>query len=147
MNEPSLRHRRPRLAVQTGALADVPYLAPRLTLLGPDDCRRLHEASLHILQRTGVHVYHAGALRLLRQAGAQVTDDLVRIPAELVEAALASAPRRFALHRRGTAEPACLLDGEHVYFGPGSDTLRYLDPRTGQRRDFQLADVGKEKLN
>jgi trimethylamine--corrinoid protein Co-methyltransferase len=121
---------------------DVPYLAPRLSLLGPDDCQRLHAASLRILARTGVRVYHAGALKLLRQAGAQVDDDLVKIPAELVDAALASAPRVFALHRRGTAESACLLDGEHVYFGPGSDTLRYLDPRTGQRRDFQLADVG-----
>ncbi len=33
------------------------------------------------------------------------------------------------------------MDGEAIYFGPGSDTLNYLDPRTGQRREFRLADV------
>ena len=33
------------------------------------------------------------------------------------------------------------LDGQHIYFGPGSDTFRYLDPRSGKRRDFTLADI------
>jgi trimethylamine--corrinoid protein Co-methyltransferase len=28
-----------------------------------------------------------------------------------------------------------------VYFGPGSDTLHYLDPADGARRDFQLSDL------
>lgn len=87
-----------------------------------------------------MRVYHAGALRLLAQAGARVVDDLVRIPPELVEASLASAPSSFTLFRRD-GQPGCLLDGEQVYFGPGSDTLRYLDPRTGERRDFTLGDV------
>ncbi len=33
------------------------------------------------------------------------------------------------------------LDGEAVYFGSGSDTLHYLDPRTGERRDFTVQDL------
>ncbi len=88
-----------------------------------------------------MRVYHDGALTLLKQAGALVNDDLVKIPAEMVDAAIASAPRHFTLFRRDDGRPGCELDGEQVYFGPGSDTLRYLDPRTGERRDFQLADV------
>ncbi|MBP8291785.1 MAG: trimethylamine methyltransferase family protein [Caldilineaceae bacterium] len=134
------RPRADNTAAASAAAAAV-HLTPRLTLLDADACMRLHAASCQILERTGVRVYHVGALRLLAQAGAQVVDDLVRIPAELVDAALATAPRSFALHRRGADDVACLLDGEQVYFGPGSDTLRYLDPRSGARRDFQLADV------
>jgi trimethylamine--corrinoid protein Co-methyltransferase len=59
----------------------------------------------------------------------------------LVDRALASAPRAFNLYRRGSAEAAVILNGEQVYFGPGSDTLHYLDPRSQTRRDFTLADI------
>ena len=51
------------------------------------------------------------------------------------------APRRFALYRRDGEEVAIHLDGQVVAFGPGSDTLRYLDPRSGERRDFRLRDL------
>lgn len=134
------RRRRDKTAPFTPALA-APHVAPRFTMLAPEQCQQLHDAACRILARTGVRVYHPGALQLLKAAGAKVEGDLAKIPAELVDAALASAPRTFTLYRRGTQEAACLLDGEQVYFGPGSDTLRYLDPRTGQRRDFGLADV------
>lgn len=70
-----------------------------------------------------------------------VEGDQVKIPPTLVTQALESVPHAFNLYRRGTTEIAVKLDGEAVYFGPGSDTLRYLDPRSGVRRDFQLADV------
>lgn len=134
------RRRRDKAPPFTPALA-APHVAPHFTMLCPEQCQRLHDASCHILAHTGVRIYHQGALQLLKGAGACVEGNLAKIPAELVDAALASAPRAFTLYRRGTQEAACQLDGEQVYFGPGSDTLRYLDPRTGQRRDFGLADV------
>ncbi|MCP5087680.1 MAG: trimethylamine methyltransferase, partial [Rhodobacteraceae bacterium] len=80
-------------------------------------------------------------LDLLRQAGADVSGDLVKIPPSLVEQSLKSAPNSFNLYFRGSDKVALKLDGQHVYFGPGSDTFRYLDPRSGQRRDFTLADI------
>lgn len=113
-----------------------------MKMLDPQDCLRVHQASLKILHTTGVKVHHPGGLDLLKAAGAAVTDELARIPPSLVEWALASVPEAFNLYRRGSDEIALQLDGEAVYFGPGSDTLRYLDPRSGSRRDFQLADVG-----
>ena len=106
-----------------------------------EDRQRIHDASCEILQRTGVKVFNARGLELLRKAGAKVDDELVRIQPELVSQALSTAPHSFNLYQRGTTEVAVKLDGEGVYFGPGSDTLRYLDPRSGLRRDFQLADI------
>lgn len=121
--------------------ASPPKRRPRLTMLDREDSLRIHQASCAILRHTGVRVFNEEGLRLYREAGAVVEDALVRIPPSLVEWALASAPRAFDLYRRGTGEVAIRLDGQGVYFGPGSDTLRYLDPRSGQRRDWQLADV------
>ncbi len=112
-----------------------------MKMLDREDCLRVHRASCEILRKTGVEVRHQAGLDLLRQAGAQVEDHRVRIPPSLVEGALASTPSSFNLYKRGTNEVALHLDGEESYFGPGSDTLHYLDPRSGTRRDFELADV------
>ena len=71
---------------------------PRYARLTPEQCAKLHNASLEILERTGIRFYDQGAIDLVRQAGAQVSDDnQVRLPARLVEQALSTAPRRVTL--------------------------------------------------
>jgi trimethylamine--corrinoid protein Co-methyltransferase len=116
-------------------------IQPKFQLLGREQRLRIHQASCQILKNTGVKVYSQDGIDLLRKAGAVVDQSLVKIPSSLVEWALASAPSEFNLHRRGTNEISLHLNGEQVYFGPGSDTLHYLDPRTGQRRDYGISDV------
>jgi trimethylamine--corrinoid protein Co-methyltransferase len=122
-------------------LPDLPHLRPRLSMLDREDCLKLHRASCEILRQTGVKVYSQAARTLLQRAGAIVSDELVKIPPSLVEAALAAAPNQFNLYQRGSDTVAVKLDGQEVYFGPGSDALRYLDPRSGNRRDFLLQDI------
>jgi trimethylamine---corrinoid protein Co-methyltransferase len=115
---------------------------PHLTLLDRQQCEVIHHASLEILRRTGVRVHHERALKLLSRTDARITDDnLVHMPASLVEWALRQAPSTITLCRRGAGEPAVILEGERVHYGPGSDCLNYLDPHTGQRRPFTQADV------
>ena len=110
-------------------------------MLSRQDCLRIHQSSLEILRRTGIQVFHQEGRKLLADAGAHVKEDRIRLASSLVEWALSSAPTSFSLHRRATEQEAIILDGKRVYFGPGSDTLHYLDPRSGERRDFQLADI------
>ncbi len=131
-----------RLPVVVGApLPDLPHIQPRMTMLSREDCLRLHQASCQILRQTGVKVYSSQACQLLKKAGADVRDELVKIPSSLVEQALATAPSKFSLYKRGCRELALNLDGFEVYFGPGSDTLNYLDPCSGKHRDFRLMDI------
>jgi trimethylamine--corrinoid protein Co-methyltransferase len=115
--------------------------SPRYDRLSPDACLRLHEASLAILERTGVVLHDAEAVERLHGAGARVTDDgRVHVPSDLVARALETAPRTLRLHDRdGT--PAFDLRDDNVFFGPGSDCLNVLDHRTGERRKAVLADV------
>lgn len=123
-------------------MTQTPPIRPKMRLLEREDCLRIHRATCDILRNTGVRVYSHAGRDLFRQAGAVVDGDLVRIPPSLVEWALASAPGKFDLYQRGSQEVALKLDGDEIYFGPGSDTLHYLDPRSGERRDFKLADIG-----
>jgi trimethylamine--corrinoid protein Co-methyltransferase len=111
-------------------------------MLSQDQCETIHRASLEILRRTGVRIYHQGALGLLRQTDALITDgNLVRIPPGLVEWALGQAPSRVALCRRGGDQVIAPLEGRLVSFGTGSDCPNFLDPRTGECRPFTVPDL------
>ncbi len=118
-----------------------PARRAELRVWDDEACRRVHEATCAVLAETGVEARHPRALELLRQAGAGVCDTRARLPRELVDRALASAPRRFAL--RGRAPDGSLdrelADGE-TWFGTGPDCLYVDDPREGRRR-ARLADV------
>jgi trimethylamine--corrinoid protein Co-methyltransferase len=115
---------------------------PHLTMLSQEHCKTIHRASLEILRRTGVRIYHAEALNLLRQTDALIDDrDRVRFPPGLVEWALQQAPSRVPLCRRGSDEVVVPLEGKRVHFGPGSDCPNYLDPRSGERRPFTTTDL------
>jgi len=115
---------------------------PQFGMLSREQCESIHRASLEILRRTGVRVYHDEALDLLRQTDAVLIDgNRVRLQPGLVEWALAQAPSRIPLCRRGSDEVIAPLEGRIVSFGTGSDCLTYLDPRTGERRPFTSADV------
>ncbi len=119
-----------------------PLALPRLEMFDRAQCEQIHLASLEILRRTGVRVFQDEALDLLKEAGAQVSDEnLVRIPARLVEWALKQAPSRIGLCARGSDRVVVPLEGRQVNFGPGSDCLNYLDPNTGETRPFTRADV------
>ncbi len=106
-----------------------------------DACRRIHEASLTLLARTGIEMKDERARELCAAAGAAVEGSRVRIPSALVDAALASAPRSWTLRPRGgDTAPLELRDGAG-YSGSGPDCLYVSDPETGERRRALLADV------
>jgi len=118
----------------------------RLTLWDEEDCRRVHAATLAVLDECGVEVRSfPRALELFSAAGARVAGTRVRLGPDLVERALAAAPRSWPVcSRGGQAEPAAaaldLRDGES-YFGPGSDCLYIRDPETAELRRVTVADI------
>ncbi len=109
--------------------------------LSPEQCQKLHSASLEILSRTGVRLYHQKAVDLLNKAGASVSEEnRVRIPSGLVEKAFSTVPKRITLYDRH-GQPALFLEDHRCYYGPGSDCLNVIDHRTGERRKPVLQDV------
>jgi len=112
-----------------------------LRIWDDDACARVHQASLTLLERTGVDVKDKRARELCAAAGATVDGGRVRLPAALVKNALASAPRAWTLRPRGgETAPLELRDGAG-HSGSGPDCLYVADPDTGERRRAVLADV------
>ena len=110
--------------------------------LTDDQVQRIHQAALSILERTGVQVEEPEARRLFQEAGADVTDDRVRLPRSLVEDAVDWAPSRVVLAGRDPKWDLELEDAR-VHIGTGGAALTVLDLETGQPRPAVLRDVAE----
>ena len=120
---------------------DRQYNSAQFARLAPDQARKIHWASLEVLERYGARLHHQEAVDLLKKGGADVSDgNLVRIPSGLVEKAFSTAPQRVVLHNRH-GEPVMPLEGNRCFYGPGSDCMNIIDHRTGERRKPALTDV------
>jgi trimethylamine--corrinoid protein Co-methyltransferase len=91
-----------------------------------------------ILAEIGVEVRGTRLRQRLLDHGlrlARTADDAERVlfPPEVVDRAIATAPKRFPLHDRDGA-PYTELGGDKVHFVPGSSGLSVLDHRTGETR-------------
>jgi len=111
-----------------------------LNILSPDQFEDIHFATLEVLNRTGVKVHETEALALLQNGGARVDGNWARIPAWMVEEAIASAPCTVAIANR-LGERAMFLEKGRSYFGTGSDTPNTIDINSGKQRPAVKQDV------
>ncbi len=103
--------------------------------------QKLHEASLEIIERTGMRFYDDTALSLFAKAGANVSDgNLVKIPPQLVEWAIEIAPKDILIYDQ-TGRLTMTLGGNRSFFGVGSDCMHIYDLDSGKRRMAVLEDV------
>jgi trimethylamine--corrinoid protein Co-methyltransferase len=120
---------------------DQAFLSAHFRRMSDEQCRKIHWASLEVMERTGVRLYEQEAIDLLRKAGASVSDgNRVRIPSGLVEKAFTTVPKRVVLcDRHGNR--VMPVEGYRSFYGPGSDCLNIIDHRTGERRKPVLQDI------
>ncbi|MFC1798814.1 trimethylamine methyltransferase family protein [Thermodesulfobacteriota bacterium] len=103
--------------------------------------QKIHEASLEVLERTGVRFQEDEALALFKKAGIDIQDNnRVHIPAWRVEWALGLAPKMLMIYNQ-KGEPVIRLSGRKSYFGNGSDLLHIIDHKTNERRAPVLRDI------
>ena len=94
----------------------------RLKVLSDQEVAKIHRATLHVLAVTGVEIRLPQAVAMLKNAGAVVKGETrVCIPAEMVAAALASAPKAQIIYNRNGQE-AMILEGDHTHYGTGPTT-------------------------
>ena len=108
--------------------------------LSDEEVRRIHEASLAILARTGVHIDAADVLQLFKEAGADVQDNRVRLSRAQIEDAVSNAPSCIVLAGRDP-DNDLILEGARVHIGTGGAALQVLDLETGKTRKAVIRDV------
>jgi trimethylamine--corrinoid protein Co-methyltransferase len=114
----------------------------KLTVLRPDDIRRIHEATLKIVETVGVKFPSPRALDIWEAHGARVdrATEIVKIPAALLESALRTAPPTYTLAARDPSQDLP-LDGNHVYLGTDGCGFEIIDIATGAKRRSTVRDV------
>ena len=114
---------------------------PPVPYLTEDQVKQVHKAALTVLSKTGIHLPHAEARRLIKAAGAKEDKDgRILLPAAMVEDAIARAPSRVPWYNQ-TQDKEFPLEINRVYFGPGSDSLYVTDRKTEEVRRARLQDV------
>ena len=114
----------------------------RLEILTPQEVKRIHDATLHIIENVGVRFPSKRALEIWESHGANVDHDkmVVKAKAVLIEEALKTCPPVYPLAARDPAQDLP-LDGNHVYVGTDGCGVEVLDIQSGQRRTSRLQDV------
>jgi trimethylamine--corrinoid protein Co-methyltransferase len=121
-----------------------PITNPRLSLrvLPVEDIRRIHEATLKIVETIGVKFPSPRALDIWEAHGARVDrgTQIVKIPPALLESALRTAPPTYTLAARDPSQDLP-LDGNHVYVGTDGCGFEVIDIATGLKRRSTIRDV------
>ena len=115
-----------------------------LEILTPQEVRRIHEATLRIIEQVGVRFPSKKALEIWSAHGAQVDPgkEIVRAKPHLIEEALKKCPPVYTLAARDPAQDL-LLDGNHVFVGTDGCGVEVLDIQSGRRRTSCLQDVAE----
>ena len=131
----------------TASPSATPPLAPirpayHLRILDDGQLADLRAATLEILDTIGVHCPSETVRRRYEAHGARVDHaaGIVRLPPEMVEAAMARAPRGYTMGARTPAHDA-VLDGTALYVATDGSGIRALDASTGRPRVTTTADV------
>jgi trimethylamine--corrinoid protein Co-methyltransferase len=116
----------------------------KVQFLTDEKLEQLQEATLHVLENTGVRFPSENALNIFQEHGAIIDRDtsVVRIPRDLVLREMANLPRYFHLGARDPSVSFTLQEG-HTYFTVDGCGVETIDLITGLPRPSNKADVGR----
>jgi trimethylamine--corrinoid protein Co-methyltransferase len=113
-------------------------------VLDENEVKRIHDASLRVLEKIGIHMPHREALDVMESAGAKVerNSSMVKMPAQLVMNAVAKAPKSVILYGR---EPKydMKVKEDGPFFGTMGYATHITDFETCKRRYCTNADLAK----
>ena len=111
-------------------------LMPSFRVFTEDGLNAIHLASLDVLEKTGIRIFHGEkVLRMLKENGCTVDLEkgVVLFPSYIVEEALKKTPKTVVTYGRNPKYD-CKLDGQHIYFTADTETTNTVDLQTGEWR-------------
>jgi trimethylamine--corrinoid protein Co-methyltransferase len=113
---------------------------PTMDVFSADQAMDMHLTALQLLEDLGLRVLLPEAVRIFRQGGATVAGEMVFIGREMVEAAIAQAPKSIT-GRAGSRNRDVLLELGALAFQPGAGAPHATDLERGRRpgsaRDYR----------
>ena len=110
-------------------------MRPTLNILSDELIGRILAEAKRILAEVGMEICGPKLRQRLLDHGLKTGEDGSRVlfPADVVDRAIASAPKSFTLYNRD-GQPHAEIGGYNVHYVPGSSGLKIMDHRSGETR-------------
>ena len=112
----------------------------RFKVLNDDQIAQIKRAAFEVMAKVGFSVLHEGARKMLKQAGALVNGENVKVPEHVVTECVQTAPKGWTIYDRG-GNRAMEVEGRKSYYGTSTASPRTKDALTGEIHPTLVADI------
>lgn len=112
----------------------------KLQYLSQEDVGKIHEATLQILEKTGIRCQSERFLNKAKEVGLTVKNGVIFFPREMVKKALSSAPSHFTIYGRDENKQVHMGE-KRAYSHTCVGTPFLMDIDTNERREVLLKDL------
>ncbi len=112
-------------------------------ILSEQEIKKLHSASLEVLNTVGVKVESEKVRKMLAEAGAKVDHEtmMVHFPPNLVDESVKKAPKKVIYGGRNPENDLVLEPGGDIFCRPTTGAEGYIDLETGEYRLATMSDL------
>ena len=114
----------------------------QFSIFSEDQIEEIKWAAFDVMRTAGFKVYHPEARKMLKQAGAVVRGESVKVPDHIVRECIRLAPKGWTIFNRN-GQRAMEIQGRKSYFGTSTASPNTHDIVTGTVRPTQLEDIGR----
>jgi len=100
----------------------------------------IRQAAFEIIEKVGFKCLHADARKMLASAGANVNDEIVKIPRYIVEGCLLTTPQGWTIYDR-EGRRAMEVEGRKSHYGTSTASPNTKDALTGEYHDTRVEDI------
>ncbi len=109
-------------------------------VLSDDQVAEIKRAAFEVMSKVGFSVLHEGARKMLKQAGALVNGENVKVPEHVVTECLRTAPKGWTIYDR-EGNRAMEIEGRKSYYGTSTASPRTKDALSGEIHPTRVADI------
>ena len=111
-----------------------------INVLTEDQIYEIRQAAFDIVESVGFKCRHPQVKKMMKQAGAIIDGDIIRIPKFIVQQALVTTPKGWTIYDR-LGRRALELEGEKSHFGTSTGSPNHRDVFTGEIRPTTIRDI------
>ncbi len=115
---------------------------PYFRMLTDDQIFELIRATFEVMEKVGFQVLHPDAKTMLKQAGAVVEDDRVKVPEFVVKQCIRTAPKGWTIYNR-EGQRALDVAGRKSYYGTSTASPNTKDALTGEVHPTTVNDIAR----
>ncbi len=111
-----------------------------MKILTDDQIWEIRQAAFDIIEKVGFKCEHKAVHKMMKQAGAWVKGNNIKIPKYIVQKCLTTAPQGWTIYDR-TGKRALEVEGEKSHYGTSTASPFTRDAFTGEIRDTTINDI------